>query len=56
MRKLGKGAAIRDIQDFFPQILNGGDPLGDYFVDAVSADRLCSRATPARHVSSTSRI
>jgi hypothetical protein len=46
MRKLGKGAAIRDIQDFFPQILNGGDPLGDYFVDAVSpSDRRVFGAT-----------
>src|SRR5437667_5478972 len=36
MRQLGKSAAIRDIQDFFPLILNGGDPLGDYFVEAVS--------------------
>jgi adenine-specific DNA-methyltransferase len=46
LRKLGKGAAIRDIQDFFPQILNGGDPLGDYFVDAVSpSDRRVFGAT-----------
>src|SRR5574338_1453668 len=46
MRKLGKGAAIRDIQDFFPQILSGDDPLGDYFVEAVSsADRRAFGAT-----------
>jgi SAM-dependent methyltransferase len=46
MRKLGKHAAIRDIQDFFPQILNGGDPLGDYFIDAVSpSDRRLFGAT-----------
>lgn len=38
MKKLGKGAPIREIQDFFPQILEGGDPLGDFFVKAVSAD------------------
>lgn len=30
------GAAIREIQDFFPQILNGRDPFGDYFVESVS--------------------
>lgn len=37
MRKLGRGAAIGDIQDFFPQVLSGGDPLGDFFVETVSA-------------------
>ncbi|CAN5496849.1 N-6 DNA methylase [soil metagenome] len=46
MRKLGKGAAIREIQDFFPQILKGGDPLGDYFVATVSSsDRRAFGAT-----------
>jgi SAM-dependent methyltransferase len=46
MRKLGRGAALRDIQDFFPQILNGGDPLGDYFVNAISpSDRRVFGAT-----------
>jgi predicted RNA methylase len=38
MRNLGRGATLRDIQDFFPQILDGGDPLGDFFVGAVSSD------------------
>lgn len=46
MKKLGKGAAIRDIQDFFPQILSGGDPLGDYFVATTpSSDRRIFGAT-----------
>jgi len=46
MRKLGRGTAIGDIQDFFPQVLNGGDPLGDFFVKSVSAgDRRIHGAT-----------
>jgi adenine-specific DNA-methyltransferase len=46
MRKLGRGAPIGDIQDFFPQILSGGDPLGDFFVESVSAgDRRIHGAT-----------
>jgi hypothetical protein len=38
MKKLGNGAPVREIQDFFPQVLNGGDPLGDYFVQSISPD------------------
>lgn len=46
MRKLGRGAAIGDLQDFFPQVLDGGDPLGDFFVESVSAgDRRVHGAT-----------
>jgi hypothetical protein len=37
MRKLERGTVAGDIQDFFPQLLNGGDPLGDFFVESVSA-------------------
>ena len=46
MRRLGRGAAIGDIQNFFPQLLNGGDPLGEFFTDSVSAsDRRIHGAT-----------
>ena len=46
MRKLGRGAAIGNVQDFFPQILTGGDPLGDFFIKSISAgDRRIHGAT-----------
>jgi len=46
MRKLGRGAAFGDVQNFFPQILKGGDPLGDFFAESVSAgDRRIRGAT-----------
>lgn len=46
MHNLGRGAAIADLQDFFPQLLRGGDPLGDFFVDSISAgDRRSDGAT-----------
>lgn len=46
MSKLGRGAAIADIQDFFPQILRGGDPLGEFFTESVSpGDRRVHGAT-----------
>ncbi len=35
MRKLGRGAPIGNIQNFFPEVLNGGDPLGDFFLESV---------------------
>lgn len=37
MKRLGRGAAVGDLQGFFPEVLNGGDPLGDYFIESVSA-------------------
>jgi hypothetical protein len=46
MSKLGRGAAIASIQDFFPQVLRGGDPLGEFFVESVSpGDRRAHGAT-----------
>lgn len=46
MKKLGKGAPIGEIQNFFPQIVQGGDPLGDFFIKAVSPEeRRSSGAT-----------
>ena len=46
MSKLGRGASIANIQDFFPQVLRGGDPLGEFFVESVSpGDRRAHGAT-----------
>lgn len=46
MKRLGRGAAVGNIQDFFPQVLSGGDPLGEFFVESVSAvDRRIHGAT-----------
>jgi hypothetical protein len=46
MNKLGRGAAIAEIQDFFPQVLRGGDPLGEFFSESVSpGDRRVHGAT-----------
>jgi hypothetical protein len=43
MKRLGRGAAMGDLQAFFPEVLNGGDPLGDYFIKSVSRDERRSR-------------
>jgi SAM-dependent methyltransferase len=46
MTKLGRGAPIAEIQDFFPQVLRGGDPLGEFFSGSVSpGDRRAHGAT-----------
>ena len=46
MSKLGRGAPIAEIQDFFPQVLRGGDPFGEFFTDSVSpGDRRAHGAT-----------
>ncbi|MEY2878546.1 MAG: hypothetical protein RLZZ15_926 [Verrucomicrobiota bacterium] len=46
MTKLGRGAAAADVQRVFPEILRGGDPLGEFFLASVSpADRRAQGAT-----------
>jgi hypothetical protein len=46
MSKLEEDASIANIQDFFPQILRGGDPLGEFFSKSVSpGDRRANGAT-----------
>ncbi|MEO5958510.1 MAG: methyltransferase domain-containing protein [Opitutaceae bacterium] len=44
--KLGRGAPTAGLQGVLPDILRGGDPLGDFFLESVSqADRRIQGAT-----------